>query len=84
MNRPALPAPGDKVMRLGRPLQSLACSRFIAGTLQMYRGFRKSRLNARAVKELSALDDRMLRDIGLTRTNIEAAAYSGRPLGARR
>ena len=37
-----------------------------------------------AMHHLGQLDDRMLRDIGISRSEIEAVACSGRPLGADR
>jgi uncharacterized protein YjiS (DUF1127 family) len=42
---------------------------------------RNKRRIHRGMKELMALDDRMLADIGLTRAQVEHAARRGRPFG---
>src|SRR5262245_57290653 len=58
---------------LRRPLQPLwhaACTLWSAAA--------KARARRRAERELHALDDRSLRDIGLSRSEIEAAVRGGR------
>lgn len=48
---------------------------FIANLVRSFAAWRKYR---KAVNELSALDNRMLADIGLNRTQIQQAVRSGR------
>lgn len=66
---------------VGRQLQARAMAAAISGLFRGARrfiaklvtGVRQARLQAAAVSELAAMDDRLLADIGIRRDNIEAA-----------
>src|SRR5262245_3620347 len=76
---------GDLARRLGRAVRSVAerggdlarsfASRAAAMAGRWASGYAVWRERRRAVRELAAFDDRMLKDIGLTRSEIESVVY---------
>ncbi|HEX2526628.1 MAG TPA: DUF1127 domain-containing protein [Geminicoccus sp.] len=59
----------EEPVQLVHPWAGLA--RLVTSIRRMYRA-------QRAIRELAALDDHLLRDLGLTRNDIERMAWSGR------
>lgn len=78
-------ATGDLARRLGRAVRNVAerggdlarsfASRAAVMASRWASGYAAWRERRRALRELAALDDRMLRDIGISRSEIESAVY---------
>jgi uncharacterized protein YjiS (DUF1127 family) len=75
MSNSAIETPVSRVAELNVPSWPTALARPIKQGLARIAARRELR---RAVKELMALDDRILRDIGLRRSDVEFAARFGR------
>jgi uncharacterized protein YjiS (DUF1127 family) len=76
MSNSAIGTPVNRAAELNVPSWPTALARPIKQGLARIAARRELR---RAVKELMALDDRILRDIGLRRSDVEFAARFGRP-----
>jgi uncharacterized protein YjiS (DUF1127 family) len=80
---------GDLARRLGRAVRNVAergadlvrsfASRTAVMASRWASGYAAWRERRRALRELAALDDRMLRDIGVSRSEIESAVYGRDP-----
>jgi uncharacterized protein YjiS (DUF1127 family) len=80
---------GDLARRLGCAVRNVAerggdlarsfASRAAVMASRWASGYAAWREHRRALRELAALDDRMLRDIGISRSEIESAAYGRDP-----
>jgi uncharacterized protein YjiS (DUF1127 family) len=75
MSNSAIETPVNRAAELNVPSWPTALARPIKQGLARIAARRELR---RAVKELMALDDRILRDIGLRRSDVEFAARFGR------
>lgn len=62
------------------PAQRSLTSRVWSAARTAWRAYVKWYERRAAMRHLGSLDDRMLKDIGISRGEIQAVAYSGRPL----